>query len=179
MARAKRIRQKGIGTLHAGGIGPMLAANCQHWGEWLRIHGFPADIRRPAKIALAELGEFATDNNVGEIPMDTLRELLQTCVDRRQWLAKTHVAAKPAAAAEFVESDFAELIFKSDLAVLFGVDRATIHRRIVSGELRTMPGTLDTAKKVRIHGDDFPAGLKRPNERKQKLSSVRKRGKRQ
>ena len=80
---------------------------------------------------------------------------------------------------EFVESDYAEPIFKNDLAFLFDVDRATIARRIKSRELRAMPGTLATAKKVRIHGDDFPAGLKRPNERKQKLSSQPKNGKRQ
>jgi hypothetical protein len=88
-------------------------------------------------------------------------------------------AAKTRPASEIVESDYAEPILKSELAVLFGVDRATIARRIQSGELRTMPGTLDTAKKVRIHGDDFPAGLKRTNDRKQKLSILPKRGKRQ
>jgi hypothetical protein len=80
---------------------------------------------------------------------------------------------------EFVESDYAEPIFKSDLAFLFGVDRATIARRIQSGELRAMPGTLDTAKKVRIHGDDFPVGLRRPGERKQQLAMLPKRETRQ
>jgi hypothetical protein len=70
---------------------------------------------------------------------------------------------------QVVESDYAEPILKSDLAILFDVSGATISRRIKSGELRTLPGTSDRAKKVRIHGDDFPAGLKRPNERKAKL----------
>lgn len=88
----------------------------------------------------------------------------------------TTAAAVPVApGAEFVDSDYAEPIFKSDLAFLFGVNPATIRRRIQSGELRTRPGTSDTAKKVRVHGDDFPAGLKRLNERKQKLSTMPKR----
>ena len=83
------------------------------------------------------------------------------------------------APAGFVESDYVEPILKSDLAILFGVDRATIARWIGSGELRTMPGTSARAKKVRVHGDDFPDGLKRPHERKQKLSGLPKHGKRQ
>ena len=92
----------------------------------------------------------------------------------------TAAAAVPVATgAEFVDSDYAELISKSDLAFLFGVAPKTISRRIQSGELRTLPGTSDTAKKVRVHGDDFPAGLKRLNERKQKLSTMPKRAKRQ
>ena len=95
-------------------------------------------------------------------------------------LSMTAAAAVPVATgAEFVDSDYAELISKSDLAFLFGVDPKTISRRIQSGELRTLPGTSDTAKKVRVHGDDFPAGLKRLNERKQKLSTMPKRAKRQ
>ena len=95
-------------------------------------------------------------------------------------LSMTAAAAVPVApGAEFVDSDYAEPTFKSDLAFLFGVDRATISRRIQSGDLRTLPGTSDTAKKVRVHGDDFPAGLKRLNERKQKLSTMPKRRKRQ
>ena len=94
-------------------------------------------------------------------------------------LSMTAAAVPVAPGAEFVDSDYAEPTFKSDLAFLFGVDRATISRRIQSGELRTLPGTSDTAKKVRVHGDDFPAGLKRLNERKLKLSTLPKRGKRQ
>ena len=94
-------------------------------------------------------------------------------------LSMTAAAVPVAPGAEFVDSDYAEPTFKSDLAFLFGVDRATISRRIQSGELRTLPGTSDTAKKVRVHGDDFPAGLKRLNERKQKLSTMPKRRKRQ
>ena len=95
-------------------------------------------------------------------------------------LSMTAAAAVPVApGAEFVDSDYAEPIFKSDLAFLFDVNVATIRRRIQSGVLRTLPGTLDNAKKVRVHGDDFPAGLKRPNERKQKLSTLPKRGNRQ
>lgn len=86
---------------------------------------------------------------------------------------------KAAAERDFVESDYAEPILKSDLAFMFDVDRATIARRIQSGELRTMPGTSHAAKKVRIHGDDFPTGLTRPNERKQKLSLLPKLEKRQ
>ena len=92
----------------------------------------------------------------------------------------TAAAAVPVATgAEFVDSDYAEPISKSDWAFLFVVNPATIRRRIQSGELRTLPGTSDTAKKVRVHGDDFPAGLKRLNERKLKLSTLPKRGKRQ
>jgi hypothetical protein len=75
---------------------------------------------------------------------------------------------------EFVDSDYAEPIYKSDLALLFERDRATIARWIESGELRVIPGTPKTAKKVRVHGDDFTDGIKRPHERKAKLSSVKK-----
>ena len=80
---------------------------------------------------------------------------------------------------EFVDSDYAEPILKSGLAILFGVNQKTITRWIKSGELRAMPGTSQRAKKVRIHGDDFPDGSKRPHERKQKLSALTKPGKRQ
>jgi hypothetical protein len=83
------------------------------------------------------------------------------------------------AAATLVDSDYAEPILKSDLALLFDVDRATIARRIQSGELHPMPGTSDRAKKVRLHGDDFPPGLKRPNERRARLSERTRHGTRQ
>ncbi len=56
--------------------------------EWLVSNGFPDDLDRAVKIAVAELGDFATSQDVGEFPMDNIRELLQTCVDRRQWLTK-------------------------------------------------------------------------------------------
>ena len=78
-----------------------------------------------------------------------------------------------------VEADYAEPMFKNELAYLFGVDRVTIARRIASSELRQIPGTLPKAKKVRIHGDDFPPGLRRPSERKLKLSTRPKDTKRQ
>ena len=80
---------------------------------------------------------------------------------------------------EIVDSDYAEPILKSDLAYMLGVDVVTVRRRINSGELRVIPGTSPTAKKIRVHGDDFPTGLKRPNERKHKLSGLTKSGKRQ
>ena len=80
---------------------------------------------------------------------------------------------------DFVESDYAEPMLKSDLANLFDVSLSTIVRRIKTGALRVMPGTIATAKQVRIHGDDFPSGLKRPQERKQKLSPASKHGSRQ
>ena len=102
-----------------------------------------------------------------------------TTMPNAETLALRTEARDVGVSVEFVESDYAEPTFKSDLAFLFGVDRATIARRIQSGELRTMPGTSDTAKKVRVHGDDFPVGLKRPTERQQKLSIPHKRGKRQ
>jgi len=80
---------------------------------------------------------------------------------------------------EIVDSDYAEPILKSDLAYMLGVDVATVRRRIKSGELRIIPGTSPTAKKIRVHGDDFPPGLKRQTERKLKLSLRPKRAKRQ
>ena len=85
-------------------------------------------------------------------------------------LAATAVSSAGKLATDVVDSDYAESILKSDLAILFNVDRATIARRIQSGALRALPGTLNTAKKVRIHGDDFPLGLKRTHERQAKLS---------
>ena len=86
---------------------------------------------------------------------------------------------REAAVIEFVDSDYAEPIGKSELAYMFGVDVATVRRRIKSGELRIIPGTSPTAKKIRVHGDDFPPGLKRQTERKLKLSLRPKRAKRQ
>ena len=87
--------------------------------------------------------------------------------------------AVEASDSDFLEADYAEPIFKNELAYLFGVERATIARRIATGELRQLPGTPATAKKVRIHGDDFPIGLKRKNERTLRLSELKKNGKRQ
>ncbi len=78
---------------------------------------------------------------------------------------------------EFVQSDYVEPMFKSELADLFEVSRVTIARRIKSGELRVMPGTSDTAKKVRVHQDDFPVELKQTHARKTKLSNRPKKGK--
>lgn len=138
---------------------------------------------------LNELGDDASEIDRLEAELNVLQYVLlirvvlefHQAVERFELvLSMTAAAAVPVApGAEFVDSDYAELISKSDLAFLFGVDRATISRRIQSGELRTLPGTSDTAKKVRVHGDDFPAGLKRLNERKQKLSTMPKRAKRQ
>lgn len=70
--------------------------------EWLVANGFPNDVERAVKIAVAELGDFATSQDVDEFPMDNIRELLQTCVDRRQWLAKIN---KPQPSASTVDQD--------------------------------------------------------------------------
>ena len=70
--------------------------------EWLVANGFPDDLVRAVKIAVAELGDFATSQDVDEFPMDNIRELLQTCVDRRQWLAKIN---KPQQSASTVDQD--------------------------------------------------------------------------
>lgn len=80
---------------------------------------------------------------------------------------------------EFVEADYAEPIFKGDLALLFGVDRVTIKRRIEKGELKVLPGTPPGAQKVRVHCDDFLPGLKRKHERTLKLFELKKDTKRQ
>lgn len=70
--------------------------------EWLVANGFPNDLHRAVKIAIAELGEFATTEDVESFPMDNIRELLQTCVDRRQWLAKIN---KTPSSASSVDQD--------------------------------------------------------------------------
>jgi hypothetical protein len=70
--------------------------------KWLVANGFPDDVVRACKIAVAELGDFATSQDVDEFPMDNIRELLQTCVDRRQWLAKIN---RPTSWASTVDHD--------------------------------------------------------------------------
>ncbi len=55
---------------------------------WLVSHGFSDGLVRAVQIAIAELGWFANSADVGTLPMDNIRELLQTCVDRRSWRAQ-------------------------------------------------------------------------------------------
>ena len=68
--------------------------------KWLVDNGFPDDVVRAVQIAVAELGEFVHSQDVDEFPTDNIRELLQTCVDRRQWLARIN---KPTSSASTVD----------------------------------------------------------------------------
>ena len=68
------------------GIGDFLAEGDKNASAWLAANGFPDDLDRAVKIAVAELGEFATSEDVADFPLDNIWDLLQTCVDRREWL---------------------------------------------------------------------------------------------
>ena len=126
--------------------------------HWIRNH-------RPDLLEFVPTAQFDGDHS------EAIRDLKRL---------ESRLSVPPAAEADDVlETDYAEPIGKSELAQLFGVDRKTIKRQLDSGNLRVLPGTLPTAKKIRVHGDDFPPGLKRKNERTQRLSELKKNVKRQ
>ena len=68
------------------GIGHFLAQFDKDNSAWLVANGFPDDLDRAVKIAVAELGEFVTSQDIADFPGDNIWDLLQTCVDRREWL---------------------------------------------------------------------------------------------
>ena len=68
------------------GIGDLLAEGDKNASAWLAANGFPDDLDRAVKIAVAELGEFVTSQDIADFPLDNIWDLLQTCVDRREWL---------------------------------------------------------------------------------------------
>lgn len=76
------------------GIGHFLAQFDKDNSAWLVANGFPDDLDRAVKIAVAELGEFVTSQDIADFPLDNIWDLLQTCVDRREWLEAR--ALKPA-----------------------------------------------------------------------------------
>ena len=68
-----------------------------------------------------------------------------------------------------VDSDYSEPYTKSELALMFEVSNRTIARRIKDGTIPIMPGTAQNARRVRVHCDHWPKGLKLPHERKNKI----------
>jgi len=56
---------------------------------WLESHHFPPDITRAVRLTMADLfGDFVSADEIGEYGMSKVWELLQTAVDRREWLTK-------------------------------------------------------------------------------------------
>ena len=61
--------------------------------EWLESHNLPPDVTRSVRLAMAEVfGDFVTADEIGNYDMSKVWELLQTAVDRRQWLTKQNPA---------------------------------------------------------------------------------------
>jgi len=58
--------------------------------KWLESHHFPPDITRATRLAMAEVfGDFVTAEEIDGYAVHKVRELLETCVDRRHWLIRT------------------------------------------------------------------------------------------
>jgi len=56
---------------------------------WVESHHFPPDITRAVRLTMADLfGDFVSADEIGEYGMSKVWELLQTAVDRREWLTK-------------------------------------------------------------------------------------------
>jgi hypothetical protein len=63
---------------------------------WLESHNLPSDITRAVRLAMAEVfGDFVTADEIDGYAMSKIWELLQTAVDRRQWLEKKTPVTAP------------------------------------------------------------------------------------
>lgn len=97
---------------------------------WLEARGFPPDLFRAVRMAMADLfGEFATDEEIEEYSMDKVWDLLQAAADRRQWLMKAEPARIPPA-------PFEGWFRITDAANDTGLNKGVISRLLDEGKLK-------------------------------------------